>query len=67
MIDKIFQLLKISGSNNFSFSFQKEGTENYIKYSVDEKSIIINVVNPDDPNLENMLNEKLKELQQLLN
>lgn len=67
MIDKLTELLKTTTLLKFSFLFQKEEEKNFINYSIKEKKIIVNITDPDDPNLGNMIDEKIKELQQLLN
>jgi hypothetical protein len=61
MIHKIYEsTLKLKRE----FTLTKEGENNVI---INENQVIINIPNLDDPNLENILDEKLKELQQLLN
>jgi hypothetical protein len=65
MTEKLHHLLKITSSNNFEFTFQKEGDNNYIMYSLSPNSIIVNIVNPDDLNLNQLLDDKIEELQKL--
>jgi hypothetical protein len=48
------------------FTFQKEGQENFIEYSIEpEKKITVNISNEDDKNLKKLIDQKLKELRQL--
>jgi len=66
MNDKLNELFTICGINDFIFTYQKEGEENYIDYSLDpEKKIIVNIPNVDDPELDILLTSKIEELKEL--
>jgi len=66
MNDKLNELFTICGINDFIFTYQKEGEENYIDYSVDpEKKIIVNIPNVDDTELDVLLTSKIEELKEL--
>jgi hypothetical protein len=66
MNDKLNELFTICGINDFIFTYQKEGEENYIDYSVDpEKKIIVNISNVEDEELDKLLTSKIEELKEL--
>jgi hypothetical protein len=66
MTDKINELFHICGINDFHFLYQKVGEENYINYEIEpEKTIVVNIVNVDDVELEKLLDNKIKELKEL--
>ena len=64
--NKLNEILILCSKHNMEFTFQKEGQENFIEYSVEpEKKITVNISNEDDKNLKKLINQKLKELRQL--
>jgi len=66
MNDKLNELFTICGVNDFIFTYQKEGEENYIDYSVNpEKKIVVNISNVEDEELDNLLTSKIEELKEL--
>ena len=65
MNDKLNELFTICGINDFIFTYQKEGEENYINYSIDEKTIVLNISNVEDVELDNLLESKINELKDL--
>ena len=68
MDKKIDELFRMCGINNFSFTLQKEGKENFIDYSLTpDKKIIINVPNYEDKEFEKLLDNKIDELKELFN
>ena len=64
MNEKLHELFKICGMNDFVFTYQKEGEENYINYSIDEKTIVVNISNVEDVELDNLLENKINELKE---
>jgi hypothetical protein len=66
MNDKLNELFTICGINDFIFTYQKEGEENYIDYSVNpEKKIVVNISNVEDEELDKLLTSKIEELKEL--
>lgn len=66
MTDKINELFHICGINHFHFQYQKIGENNYINYQIEpEKTIVINIVDVDDKELEKLLDDKIHELKEL--
>ena len=66
MNDKLNELFTICGINDFIFTYQKEGEENYIDYSVNpEKKIVVNISNVEDKELDKLLTSKIEELKEL--
>lgn len=58
--------MRICGINHFVFVYQKEGNKNFInKIDEPEKTIIVNIVNTEDKELETLLDSKIKELKEL--
>ena len=64
MSEKLNELFRICGINDFVFTYQKEGEENYINYSIDEKTIVVNISNVEDVELDNLLENKINELKE---
>jgi hypothetical protein len=64
--DKLNHLFTICGINDFEFVFQKEGDKNYVDFSTSpNKKIVINIINEEDKELENLLSNKINELEEL--
>jgi hypothetical protein len=64
--NKLNEILILSSKNNMEFVYQKEGEENFIKFSIEpERKITVNIVNEKDKNLKKLINQKLEELNQL--
>lgn len=64
--NKLNEILILSSKNNMEFVYQKEGEENFIKFSIEpERRITVNIVNEKDKNLKKLINQKLEELNQL--
>jgi hypothetical protein len=64
--DKLNHLFTICGINDFEFTFQKEGDSNYVDFSVaPNKKIVINIINEEDEELDNLLTNKIDELEKL--
>ena len=58
--------MRICGINHFVFVYQKEGNKNFInKIDEPEKTIIVNIVDTEDKELETLLDSKIKELKEL--
>lgn len=65
--DKIMKLAHFCFTNKIDFTYQKEENGNYITISEEEKtSVVLNISDPEDKNLNKMIDEKLDELNQLL-
>jgi hypothetical protein len=60
----IFSIFKISDKLDKIFTLTKDGDNSV---TITDLEVIVNISDLDDPNLETMLDEKLKELEQLLN
>jgi hypothetical protein len=66
MNDKLNELFRICGINDFIFTYQKEGDNNYIDYSLEpEKKIVVNITNTEDEELDKLLTSKIEELKEL--
>jgi hypothetical protein len=66
MNDKLNELFRICGINDFIFTYQKEGDNNYIDYSLEpEKKIVVNITNTEDTELDKLLTSKIEELKEL--
>jgi hypothetical protein len=64
--NKLNDILIFCSKHRMIFTFQKEGEVNFIDISNDsEKKVVINICNIDDENLNNLLDEKIEELNQL--
>ena len=64
--NKLNEILILCSKNNMEFTYQKEGEENFIEYSIEpERKITVNIVKEKDKNLKRLINEKLEELNQL--
>jgi hypothetical protein len=62
MTDKLNELFKVCGINDFEFTYQKEGDKNFIIHSLNPNKILVNISDIEDENLEKLLDDKLKEL-----
>jgi hypothetical protein len=65
--DILNDILIICGKNNITFTLTKEETKNYIILDIKSMNIDVNIFDYEDVNLENLINEKLKELNKLFN
>lgn len=66
MNNKLNELFKLCGTNNFIFTYQKEGVENFISYELEpERKIIVNIPNSEDSELGMLLSNKINELKEL--
>ena len=66
MTNKLNELFQICGINDFIFTYQKEGDENFIDYSLEPvKKIVVNIANSDDKELDKLLSNKIDELKEL--
>jgi hypothetical protein len=66
MNDKLNELFRICGINDFVFTYQKEGDKNFIDYSLEpEKKIVVNISNTEDKELDMLLTAKINELKEL--
>lgn len=66
MNDKLNELFRICGINDFIFTYQKEGDINFIDYSLEpEKKIVVNISNTEDEELDMLLTSKINELKEL--
>lgn len=66
MTNKLKELFQICGINDFIFTYQKEGDENFVDYSLEPvKKIVVNIANSDDKELDKLLSNKIDELKEL--
>jgi len=66
MTNKLNELFQICGINDFIFTYQKEGDENFVDYSLEPvKKIVVNISNSDDKELDKLLSNKIDELKEL--
>jgi hypothetical protein len=65
MTDKLNKLFEVCGVNNFEFTYQKEGDKNFITHSLNPNVILVNIINIEDVDLEKLLDDKIKELEEI--
>jgi hypothetical protein len=63
--NKLNELLILCGINNIVFTYQKEEGGNYIDFNEPEKTIVVNVSDYEDKELDSLLNKKIEELKEL--
>ena len=59
MSNKINELFHITGKNDFEFTYKTEGDDNFIGLDIDAKKILINIVNPEDEELDIMIQDTI--------
>ena len=64
MNEKLNELFKICGINDFVFHLQKEGETNFIDYTLDPKTIVVNIPDIEDKEFYQLLTDKIKELKE---
>jgi hypothetical protein len=62
---KLNELLILCGINNIVFTYQKEEGGNYVNFNEPEKTIIVNVSDYEDKELDSLLDKKIGELKEL--
>lgn len=62
--EKIDELMKISSKNGFTFFYQKEGEENYIKILDETKKLIVNLPKYEDNEFGIEIDRVIEELNQ---
>ena len=65
MNEKLNKLFKVCGINNFEFTYQKDGEKNFINHSLSPNKILVNISDVEDVELEKLLDDKIKELEEL--
>jgi hypothetical protein len=63
--NKLNELLILCGINNIVFTYQKEEGGNYVNFNEPEKTIIVNVSDYEDKELDSLLDNKINELKEL--
>jgi hypothetical protein len=63
--DKLNELLILCGINDIVFTYQKEGEDNYIDFNKTDKTIVVNVSDYEDKELDSLINSKIEELKEL--
>ena len=63
--NKLNELLILCGINNIVFTYQKEEGGNYIDFNEPEKTIVVNVSDYEDKELDSLLDKKINELKEL--
>ena len=63
--NKLNELLILCGINNIVFTYQKEEGGNYINFNEPEKTIVVNISDYEDKELDSLLNNKIEELKEL--
>jgi hypothetical protein len=63
--DKLNELLILCGINDIVFTYQKEGDENYIDFNQNNKTIVVNVSDYEDKELDDLITLKIGELKEL--
>ena len=65
MNEKLNELFKICGMNDFVFHLQREGETNFIDYTLDPKTIVVNVPDTEDKEFDELLTIKINELKEI--
>jgi hypothetical protein len=65
MNEKLNELFSICGINDFVFHLQKEGETNFIDYTLDPKTIVVNVPDTEDKEFDELLTIKINELKEI--
>ena len=65
MNEKLNELFKICGINDFVFHLQKEGETNFIDYTLDPKTMVVNVPDTEDKEFDELLTIKINELKEI--
>ena len=63
--NKLNELLILCGINNVVFTYQKENGGNYVDFNKDEKTIVVNISDYEDKELDSLLDKKIGELKEL--
>jgi hypothetical protein len=63
--NKLNELLILCGINNIVFTYQKEEGGNYVNFNELEKTIVVNVSDYEDKELDSLLDKKIGELKEL--
>jgi len=63
--NKLNELLILCGINNIVFTYQKEEGGNYIDFNEPEKTIVVNVSDYEDKELDSLLDKKIGKLKEL--
>jgi hypothetical protein len=63
--NKLNELLILCGINNIVFTYQKEDGGNYVDFNESEKTIVVNISDYEDKELDSLLNNKIEELKEL--
>jgi hypothetical protein len=63
--NKLNELLILCGINNIVFTYQKEEGGNYVNFNEPEKTIVVNVSDYEDKELDSLLDKKINELKEL--
>jgi hypothetical protein len=63
--NKLNELLILCGINNIVFTYQKEDGGNYVDFNESEKTIVVNISDYEDKELDSLLNKKIEELKEL--
>jgi hypothetical protein len=63
--NKLNELLILCGINNVVFTYQKEDGGNYVDFNKEEKTIVVNVSDYEDKELDYLLDKKIGELKEL--
>ena len=63
--NKLNELLILCGVNNVVFTYQKEDEGNYVDFNKDEKTIVVNISDYEDKELDSLLDKKIGELKEL--
>lgn len=69
MNNKVFDLFNFCGENHIDFTYETgENGINQITHSINEKqkNVVIKICNPEDKNLNKLIDEKIEELKKLL-
>ena len=65
MNEKLNELFSICGINDFVFHLHKEGETNFIDYTLDPKTIVVNVPDTEDKEFDELLTIKINELKEI--
>ena len=63
--NKLNELLILCGINNIVFTYQKEEGGNYVNFNESEKTMVVNVSDYEDKELDSLLDKKIGKLKEL--
>jgi hypothetical protein len=67
MNNKLNELFHLTGKNDFEFTYKTDGEDNIIGLDIDNKTINVNIANPEDEALDGMIQDVIVQLKKTFN